>query len=46
MVKIYFMEPDYTCSIIYYLYIEPLIILFNTGLAKAMVLQNKQTDEI
>ncbi len=26
MVKIYFMAPDYTCPIIYYLYIEPLII--------------------
>lgn len=42
MVKIYFMEPEYICSIIYYLYIEPLIILSNIRIAKAMViLQNK-----
>lgn len=41
MVKIYFMEPDYTCPIIYYLYIEPLIILLNTRIAKVMVFKIK-----
>ncbi|MDQ0965139.1 hypothetical protein QFZ20_000542 [Flavobacterium sp. W4I14] len=41
MVKIHFMEPDITRPIIYYLYIEPLIIV-DTRIAKVMViLQNK-----
>ena len=42
MVKIYVLEPGYTCPIIYYLYIEPLIILLYIRIAKAVIiLQNK-----